>query len=533
MASVFSLVWTAASKYATDLTSFADLKTFEADLGGTTMSAGLLNAHGVLLKVLSQEVGEDHSPQCIVKRIRALLEALLCNGVEKTHRLEEIEALGVCTPGLMDTVAGVVRAAANLRGWREVPLVRLLAEELGWEPSRVSLENDTNAALLAEAWTGAAAGMKHIVLVTVGTGVGGAIMCDGRLLRGSKGQAGEIGTAFSKDMHLLVHLYQSQLRLHMSSLPASALLLCAYRQGADQGYAERHGKTWHMMQITDRLAIRAKEALSADSSLSELKALDCEDVFKHAEAGDKYASDLVQETARYLAIGCINCCRFVDPELILFSGGMAEAMSKAAGKGSVPPPPPSGMITMEAESIPSKSLQRKGLLLSSDFCNTFSLEAMESLQAKHPGKPLAKDPKTNRNTCCLQSLAQCRTLPDSILGAFIKLVVRRLTGEEISVQTELDVLIQNVRASVGAKLGVSAHRIKLLNEGQVLNKSTTVRESGLEDGAVLTTIVLPPVYGALGHAGISAPDEVISAKMELHEALSEAGKLKPVHTTKA
>lgn len=108
-----------------------------------------------------------------------------------------------------------------------------------------------------------------------------------------------------------------------------------------------------------------------------------------------------------------------------------------------------------------------------------------------------------------------------------------MTGEEIFVHTELDMLIQNVRASVGAKLGVSAHRIKLLNDGEVLNKNATVRESGLEDGAVLTTIVLPPVYGALGHAGISAPDEVISAKMELHEALSEAGKLTPVHTAKA
>lgn len=264
------------------------------DLGGTTMSAGLLNAHGVLLKVLSQEVGEDHSPQCIVKRIRALLEALVCNGdVEKT-RLEEIEALGVCTPGLMDTVAGVVRAAANLRGWREVPLVRLLAEELGWEPSRVSLENDTDAALLAEAWIGAAAGMKHIVLVTVGTGVGGAIMCDGRLLRGSKGQAGEIG--------------------HSILVPDGRPFGVAGVNGILEGYAS-----------ASALAIRAKEALSADSSLSELKALDCEDVFKHTEAGDKYASDLVQETARYLAIGCINCCRFVDPELILFSGGMAEA----------------------------------------------------------------------------------------------------------------------------------------------------------------------------------------------------------------
>lgn len=116
-------------------------------------------------------------------------------------------------------------------------------------------------------------------------------------------------------------------------------------------------------------------------------------------------------------------------------------MSKAAGKGSVPPPPPSGY---------GKSA------------------------GKASGKAAGKGSQDKSS-------------------AFIKLVVRRLTGEEISVQTELDVLIQNVRASVGAKLGVSAHRIKLLNEGQVLNKSTTVRESGLEDGAVLTTIVLPPV----------------------------------------
>jgi len=121
--------------------------------------------------------------------------------------------------------------------------------------------------------------------------------------------------------------------------------------------------------------------------------------------------------------------------------------------------------------------------------------------------------------------------PASHSATYIKLVVQRLTGEEITVQSELDVLIQNVRVTVGTELGgISPYRIKLLNEGQVLSKNATVRESGLEDGSVLTTIVLPPVYGALAHAGISAPDEVISAKMELHDALSQAGKLKPVQT---
>lgn len=263
------------------------------DLGGTTMAAGLLNAHGVLLNFLSQDVGEDHSPECIVKRIRSLLEALLCDG-STGRSLKELEALGVCTPGLMNTDAGVVRAAANLRGWREVPLVQLLAQELGWESSRVTLENDTNAALLAEVWTGAAVGMKHIVLMTIGTGVGGAIMCDGRLLRGSRGQAGEIG--------------------HSILVPDGRPFGVAGVHGILEGYAS-----------ASAVAIRAKEALPPDSSLSTLEAVDCKDVFKHAEAGDRYASDLVQDTARCLAIGCINCCRFVDPELILFSGGMAEA----------------------------------------------------------------------------------------------------------------------------------------------------------------------------------------------------------------
>ncbi|CAK9094017.1 unnamed protein product [Durusdinium trenchii] len=113
----------------------------------------------------------------------------------------------------------------------------------------------------------------------------------------------------------------------------------------------------------------------------------------------------------------------------------------------------------------------------------------------------------------------------------VQLTVRRMTGEEMSVQTELDALIQSVRVSVGKNLGVSPHRIKLLAEdAQVLNNSSTVRQSGLEEGAILTSVVLPPVYGALGHAGISAPDEVISAKMELHDALSQAGKLTPIHT---
>ncbi|CAJ1433079.1 unnamed protein product [Effrenium voratum] len=261
------------------------------DLGGTTISVGVVTAQGDLKGVLTEPLGEDHTPAVIVCRIRSFVEAVL-RSIDCA--LQDLRALGVCAPGLLDARRGVVSAAANLRGWREVPLVKLLAEEMQWEQSRVTLENDANTALLAEAWTGAAAGKKHIVLLTIGTGIGGAIMCDGQLLRGSKGQAGEIG--------------------HIIMVPDGLCFGQSGVQGIFEDYASARA-----------VALRAKQSIPPSSSLSKLEAVECVDVFKHAAAGDSYAAGLVKETAKYLAVGCINCCRFVDPEIILFSGGMSEA----------------------------------------------------------------------------------------------------------------------------------------------------------------------------------------------------------------
>jgi len=260
------------------------------DLGGTTVAVGLVSADGQLLTKLVEAVGEEHQPEGIVKRISGLLkEALRQAG----RSCSDIQSLGVCTPGLLDLSAGVV-TAANLKGWTKVPLVKLLSKELGWETGRVTLEHDTNSALLAEAWVGAAVGLENIVLLSLGTGIGAAIICDGRLLRGSRGQAGEVG--------------------HAILVPDGREFGRSGVAGIFEGYAS-----------ASAVVARAKEGMLPESSLSKLEALDCEDVFAHAAKGDAYAKELVRETARYLAIGCINCCRFVDPSVILFSGGLAEA----------------------------------------------------------------------------------------------------------------------------------------------------------------------------------------------------------------
>jgi len=126
-------------------------------------------------------------------------------------------------------------------------------------------------------------------------------MCDGRLLRGSRGQAGEIG--------------------HAILVPDGRSWGGTGVAGIFEGYSSATAVVARAKDGDGRSA----GALN-DSSLSRLlQPADCADVFRHAEQGDEYAKSVVSETARYLAIGCINCCRFVDPEVILFAGGMAQA----------------------------------------------------------------------------------------------------------------------------------------------------------------------------------------------------------------
>jgi glucokinase len=213
----------------------------------------------------------------------------------------------VCSPGLLEYERGIVKAAANLP-WRDVPLTQLIADKLGVDRSSVVLENDGNTALLAELWVGAAKGKQDVVLLTLGTGIGAGIVCGGHLLHGHNGYAGELG--------------------HMILMPGG-------RPNAGTGV----NGIWESYGSASAVRQRASEGLVPDgghtgvggvpttSSLHPLTPteLNCKEVFKHAAAGDAYAKSIVRDTAKCLAIGSINCCRCYDPELILFTGGMAGA----------------------------------------------------------------------------------------------------------------------------------------------------------------------------------------------------------------
>lgn len=265
------------------------------DIGGTTISVGIVSDDGVLQgAVQTVPLGEDHAPQTIVTAVASLVRAAMTS-TSLPITVHDFHGIGVCSPGLLDCERGVVAVAANLKGWRDVPITKLVADALGVRRDIVFLENDANTALLAEVWIGSAKGMRNVVLLTLGTGIGAGILVDGHLLRGWKGYAGELG--------------------HSILVPDGRTHGTAGVDGILEGYAS-----------ATAVVARAKEGgAPSNSALHGLESFSCKDVFMHAAQGDKYAAGIVSETARFLAIGCINCSRSYDPEVILFTGGMSQA----------------------------------------------------------------------------------------------------------------------------------------------------------------------------------------------------------------
>lgn len=262
------------------------------DLGGTNVRA--------IVATLDGEIrGDDRRGSRAANGLEATLDAIegalrqACAeaGVREPAALE---AVGIASPGWVDLVEGVVPAAPQLKGWRDVPIVRLLGERFG---TRVVLENDANAAALGEHVFGAGRGVQNMVYITVSTGIGGGIIADGRLYGGARGAAGEIG-------HTVVD-------------PAGPVCPCGSR-----GCLE-------ILASGTAIARRAAEVLERkpESSMARLRdgegRLSARRVAEAARAGDADASAIFAEAGRYLGIALGNVVNLLSPEAIVIGGGVA------------------------------------------------------------------------------------------------------------------------------------------------------------------------------------------------------------------
>ena len=261
---------------------------FGIDVGGTSVKCGLFQTDGVLVEKWEIPTRKENSGEAILPDIaKTILDKIAERKLDK----EEIDGVGIGVPGPVNE-RGEVPCAVNLFwGFKEV--TKELTELTGL-PSKAG--NDANVAALGEAWKGAAAGAKNVILVTLGTGVGGGIIVDGKIVGGAHGAGGEIG-------HAAVDHEEKE---------ACNCGNC----GCLEQYASATG-------ITRLANIR----LAKDDKASVLRGqeVSAKTVFDAVKADDEVAKEIAEEFGKYLGHAMANLAAVADPSAIVIGGGVSKA----------------------------------------------------------------------------------------------------------------------------------------------------------------------------------------------------------------
>jgi glucokinase len=264
------------------------------DLGGTTIKMAFVNMYGEI--VHKWEIDTDHSEQGknivtdIAKSIDQKLEEL-------DQPKSKLLGIGMGAPGPVNTETGVIYQTTNLP-WKNYPLKDVLEVETSLP---VVVDNDANIAAIGEMWKGAGNGAKDLICVTLGTGVGGGIIANGQVVRGTNGAGGEIG--------------------HMTSI-------------AEGGAPCNCGKTGCLETIASATGIAriAKEKLAKGETTSVLQQIykengkvTAKDVFDAAKANDELALEIVDYVTFHLGLALANLANGLNPEKIVIGGGVSKA----------------------------------------------------------------------------------------------------------------------------------------------------------------------------------------------------------------
>lgn len=261
---------------------------FGVDLGGTTVKMGLFDMEGTILDQWEIPTRKEESGRYILPDIAQSVKDKMA---EKMLAKEDVAGVGIGVPGPVDT-AGTIYKAANL-GWG----VMNINEELGALTGlAVRAGNDANVAALGEMWKGGGQGYRSMVAVTLGTGVGGGIIVDGRLLAGSTGAGGEIG------------------HIHVNDDEPDA---CGC---GNHGCLEQYASATGVVRL-------AKQIIAADNRESALRSgeISAKTVFDAVKAGDAPAMEIAEKFGEYLGKALAQIACVVNPEIIVIGGGVSKA----------------------------------------------------------------------------------------------------------------------------------------------------------------------------------------------------------------
>lgn len=262
---------------------------FGIDIGGTAVKAGLFNTEGKLLNKWDFATKRTGDGKDILKDTA---DFITCRMKELKLNKEDVLGVGVGIPGPVKD-DGEVLELPNL-GMGHFNLEEVMSQLTGL---KVKAGNDANVAALGEHWMGGGKGFRNMVLATLGTGVGGGIILNGKVLAGSNGAAGEIGHIFVNDEE-------------------TSTCGCGKR-----GCLEQYASATGIVRLAKQMLSESTES----SSLRSIGDISAKDVFDCAKAGDKLALQVVEKACHYLGIAMAHIAQVIDPEVFVIGGGVSKA----------------------------------------------------------------------------------------------------------------------------------------------------------------------------------------------------------------
>lgn len=267
------------------------------DLGGTTIKAALVTEEGKILRQRSIPTGAERPHRKVVNDMAELALAIV---KEEGLDMSDINSVGIGSPGSIDPVAGKVMFSSNFADFRNVPMVEIMKEKISCP---VYIENDANVAALGESLFGAGNGSKNSVTITLGTGLGGGIIIDGKIFSGAYFGGGELG-------HQVIVA---------DGIPCN----CGRR-----GCWECYSAATALIRMGRERAVANPESKMNLMHEGNMSLLNAKDVFDASDEGDPFAKDAIREYAHYLAIGLGNTINVFQPEYLIIGGGPSAQRDK-------------------------------------------------------------------------------------------------------------------------------------------------------------------------------------------------------------
>ena len=262
---------------------------FGVDLGGTTVKLAYFDQEGAMLSKWEIPTNISDNGSHILPDIAAAIRGYI---EENNIAFDSLIGIGIGVPGPV-TPDGIVNKCINL-GWGVFNIEKTLSDLTGLP---VKAGNDATVATLGECWKGGGAGCKNMVMATLGTGVGGGIVVDGRVIHGSTGAGGEIG-------HMVLNRNETE------------------RCGCGKrGCVEQYCSATGIVRIAKQFLANREDT----SSLRNVENLTCKDIFDAAAAGDTLAAEILEQVYAYMGEFLANICNVVNPECVVLGGGVSKA----------------------------------------------------------------------------------------------------------------------------------------------------------------------------------------------------------------